>query len=120
MQMRIPIATLSLLLLSFGASVADAHAFLDHSSPPVGSTVGAAPHEVLLTFTQNLEGAFSTIQLTGPNGARVDQSKPQVSGNTMRVGIRASGAGTYHVHWRVLSVDTHTTQGSFAFHVGAQ
>jgi methionine-rich copper-binding protein CopC len=38
----------------------------------------------------------------------------------MRVGIRASGAGTYHVHWRALSVDTHTTQGSFAFHVGAQ
>jgi methionine-rich copper-binding protein CopC len=38
----------------------------------------------------------------------------------MRVGIRAAGAGTYRVHWRALSVDTHTTQGSFAFHVGAQ
>ena len=113
--MRILIATMSLLLLSFGASVAHAHAFLDHASPPVGSTVGAAPHEVSVTFTQNLEGAFSTIQVTGPNGA-----KPQVSGSTMRVGIRASGAGTYHVHWRALFVDTHTTQGSFAFHVGAQ
>lgn len=118
--MRILIAAVSLLLLSLGASVARAHAFLDHTSPPVGSTVGAAPHEVSLTFTQNLEGAFSTIQVTGPNGARVDQSKPQVSGNMMRVGIRASGAGTYHVHWRALSVDTHTTQGSFTFHVGAQ
>jgi methionine-rich copper-binding protein CopC len=120
MQMRILIATVLLLLLSLGASVARAHAFLDHASPPVGSTVGAAPREVSLTFTQNLEGAFSTIQVTGPNGARVDQSKPQVSGNTMRVGIRAAGAGTYRVHWRALSVDTHTTQGSFAFHVGAQ
>jgi methionine-rich copper-binding protein CopC len=120
MQMRILIATVPLLLLSIGASIALAHAFLDRASPAVGSTVGAAPHEVSLTFTQNLEGAFSTIQVTGPNGARVDQNKPQVSGNTMRVGIRASGVGTYHVHWRALSVDTHTTQGSFAFHVGAQ
>ena len=117
--MRLLIVTVSLFLLSIGASAALAHAFLDHASPSVGSTVGAAPHEVSLTFTQNLEGAFSTIQVTGPN-ARVDQNKPQVSGNTMRVGIRASGVGTYHVHWRALSVDTHTTQGSFAFHVGAQ
>jgi methionine-rich copper-binding protein CopC len=116
--MRILITALSLLLLSLGASSARAHAFLDHASPRVGSTVGAAPQEVSLTFTQNLEGAFSTVQVTGPSGARVDQGKPQVSGNTMRVGIKASGAGTYHVHWRALSVDTHTTQGNFTFHVG--
>ena len=38
----------------------------------------------------------------------------------MRVGIKASGAGTYHVRWRALSVDTHTTQGSFSFHVRGQ
>ena len=115
--MRLLITAVSLLLLSLGASGARAHAFLDHASPRVGSTVSAAPQEVLLTFTQNLEGAFGTVQVTGPNGARVDQGK-QVSGNTMRVGIKASGAGTYHVHWRALSVDTHTTEGNFTFHVG--
>ena len=38
----------------------------------------------------------------------------------MRVGINASGSGTYHVRWRALSVDTHTTQGSFTFHVGGR
>ena len=116
--MRMLITAVSLLLLSLGASSARAHAFLNHASPLVGSTVSAAPQEVLLTFTQNLEGAFSTVQVTGPSGARVDQGKPQVSGNTMRVGIKASGAGTYHVHWRALSVDTHTTEGNFTFHVG--
>ena len=115
--MRILITAASLLLLSLGASSARAHAFLNHASPLVGSTVSAPPQEVLLTFTQNLEGAFSTVQVTGPNGARVDQGK-QVSGNTMRVGIKASVAGTNHVHWRALSVDTHTTEGNFTFHVG--
>jgi copper resistance protein C len=39
-------------------------------------------------------------------------------GNTMRVGLKAAGPGTYHMHWHALSVDTHTTQGSFTFHVG--
>jgi methionine-rich copper-binding protein CopC len=65
-----------------------------------------------------LEPSFSTVAVTGPNGARVDAGKAQISGNTMRVGLKATGAGTYHVHWHALSVDTHTTQGSFTFHVG--
>jgi methionine-rich copper-binding protein CopC len=27
-------------------------------------------------------------------------------------------AGVYHVQWRVISVDTHRTQGNFSFTVG--
>ena len=109
---------LSLAAIALATTGAQAHAFLDHASPLVGSTVPSAPHELSLSFTQNLEPAFSTVEVTGPNGARVDQGKPQISGNTMRVGLKASGPGTYHVHWHALSVDTHTTQGSFSFHVG--
>jgi copper resistance protein C len=118
--MRTFIAVLTLLSLAFGATGAQAHAFLDHASPLVGSTVPTAPSELTLSFTQNLEPAFSNVQVTGPNGARVDQGKAQISGNTMRVGIKAAGPGAYHVHWHALSVDTHTTQGSFSFHVGGQ
>ncbi len=115
---RILIAsTFVALALSFG-SQAFAHAFLDHASPRVGSTVAKAPGELTLWFTQNLEPAFSNVQVTGPNGHRVDHGKPQISGNTMRVSIKASGPGTYHVKWHALSVDTHTTQGSFSFQVG--
>jgi copper resistance protein C len=109
---------LSLAAIALAAAGAQAHAFLDHANPLVGSTVQTAPHELSLSFTQNLEPAFSTVEVTGPNGARVDQGKPQISGNTMRIGLKASGPGTYHVHWHALSVDTHTTQGSFSFHVG--
>jgi copper resistance protein C len=118
--MRTFIVIVSLLIAALGTTGAQAHAFLDHASPLVGSTVQAAPHEVTLSFTQNLEPAFSTVQVNGPDGARVDEGKAQISGNTMRVGIKASGPGTYHVHWHALSVDTHTTQGSFSFTVGGK
>ena len=37
-----------------------------------------------------------------------------------RVGLKPLAAGTYRVHWHVLSVDTHTTQGSFTFRVGGR
>jgi|SRR5271166_455707 len=108
----------SLLFAAFASIAAHAHAFLDHASPLVGSTVASAPREVSLTFTQNLEAAFSSIQVTDANGARVDQGKPQVSGNTMRVGLKSISQGTYRVRWQALSVDTHKTEGSFTFHVG--
>ena len=118
--MRLRVLILSLLAMAFFGSVAaHAHAMLDHASPIVGSTVPTA-REVALTFSQNLEAAFSSIQVTNANGARVDQGKPQVSGNTMRVGLKILSPGTYRVRWQALSVDTHKTEGSFTFTVGGR
>jgi copper resistance protein C len=116
--MRTLIVIVSLLFAALGSGAAWAHAFLDHASPLVGSTVAAAPHEVSLWFTQNLEPAFSTVEVTDASGARVDQGKAQISVNTMRIGLKPLGPGSYKVHWHALSVDTHTTEGTFTFHVG--
>jgi copper resistance protein C len=107
-----------LLLASLSANDACAHAFLDHAEPRVGNKVGNPPREVTLWFTQKLEAAFSSITVTGPSGQRVDAGKVRVSGDQMSVSLKGGGAGTYHVNWRVLSVDTHTTDGSFTFQVG--
>jgi copper resistance protein C len=104
------------LLLVMGE--ASAHAVLDHAEPRVGNTVATAPREVTLWFTQRLEPAFSTIIVTNAAGQRVDAGKTRVSGNQMSVSLRSGGAGTYRVNWRVLSVDTHRTDGSFTFRVG--
>ena len=91
---------------------------LDRAEPRVGNTVATAPREVTLWFTQKLEAAFSTITVTNAAGQRVDTGKTRVSGNQMSVSLRSGGAGTYRVTWRVLSVDAHTTDGSFTFQVG--
>ena|ERR1700757_4341785 len=111
----IAIVPLSLVLAT---GEAQAHAFLDHAEPRVGNKVGNPPREVTLWFTQKLEPAFSSVRVTGPSGQRVDAGKARVSGNQMSVSLKGGGAGTYHVNWRVLSVDTHTTDGSFRFDVG--
>jgi len=37
--------------------------------------------------------------------------------NVMQVPLKAIGAGAYRLNWRVLSVDTHRTRGSFSFKV---
>jgi copper resistance protein C len=111
-------AGLILLLLLSPTGSARAHAFLDHAEPRVGNKVAAAPRQVTLWFTQKLEPAFSTISVTNSAGERVDTGKTRVSGEQMSISLRSGGAGTYHVTWRVLSVDTHTTDGNFTFQVG--
>jgi methionine-rich copper-binding protein CopC len=115
--MRISIPAAAILLAVMPSTGAQAHSFLDHAEPRVGSTVPTAPRELALFYTQNLEPAFSSVEVSDANGARVDLGKPTISASTMRVGLKPLPPGTYRVRWHVLSVDTHTTQGSFTFHV---
>ena len=110
-------ATTTFLALA-AATAAHAHAFLDHAAPRVGSTVPTAPKEVILTFSQKVEAAFSSVEVSDAKGARVDQGKPQVGATTMQIGLKPLSPGTYHVRWKVMSVDTHTTEGNFSFQVG--
>ena len=115
------LAAIALLpALLFAAAPARAHAFLDRAEPRVGSSVGSPPRLVSLWFTQNLEPAFSGAEVRDSAGARVDQGARVDPANRslMRVSLRPLRPGSYKVHWRVLSVDTHTTEGSFSFQVG--
>ena len=97
-----------------------AHAFLDHAQPAVGSTVAAPPATVALWFTERLEPAFSTVRVLGPSGEPVDRGAPQVGpddATRLSVALKPLGPGRYKVEWRVVSVDTHVTNGSFSFEV---
>src|ERR1700693_1468240 len=109
--MRILTFATSALLTVMAGTAAEAHAFLDHAEPRVGSTVSTAPRELVLSYTQNLEPAFSSVEVSDANGARVDLGKPRINAGVMRVGLKQLPPGTYKVRWEVLSVDTHTTEG---------
>jgi copper resistance protein C len=103
------------------ALTAHAHAFLDHALPKVGSTVQQAPETVQISFTQDLEPAFSTIEVRDEAGNRVDKGDPSVqSGNQMQVTLKPLPPGKYKVMWHALSVDTHETTGTFTFMIVPQ
>jgi methionine-rich copper-binding protein CopC len=97
-----------------------AHAHLDHASPAAGSTVAQPPTEVSLWFTEALEAKFSTIEVRDAQGRSVQAGPATLArDNTaqLRVPLKALSPGTYKVIWRVLSVDTHRTEGEFTFRV---
>jgi copper resistance protein C len=111
---------LALALLLFAAGPAAAHAFLDHADPAVGSTVHGAPVELHLWYTQELEPAFTTVQVLDASGNQVDKGDKHVDASDkaqLIISLQKLPPGTYKVIWRALSVDTHVTDGHFTFDV---
>jgi methionine-rich copper-binding protein CopC len=97
---------------------ARAHAFLDHATPAVGSTVHGSPPRVELWFTQDLEPAFSTVRVLDLENRRQDKGDAKVAAGDatlLQVSLPQLAPGRYRVEWRVLSVDTHITKGDFTF-----
>jgi methionine-rich copper-binding protein CopC len=115
-------AILSLLLIVLaGLAQLEAHAFLRDAEPGVGSTVQTSPNEVRIWFTEKLEAAFSSIQVFDASGKEVDKRDVHLDrsdGALLHVSLPRLGAGTYKVVWRVVSVDTHVTNGNFTFRIG--
>lgn len=101
------------------AAPAAAHALLERATPAAGSTV-RHPTAVVLSFSEELEPAFCRLQVDDARGHRVDRGDIHVSATdtaVLEVTLPALPAGTYHVSWRVVSIDTHVTEGAFTFEV---
>jgi methionine-rich copper-binding protein CopC len=113
-------AAVALTTLLLGAGVAWSHAFLERAEPRVGSTVKSPPSQVRVWFTEPIEPAFSTLEVMNHSGDRVDRGPARVdaaSPSMLQVPLKPLASGTYRVKWRVLSVDTHVTEGDFTFRV---
>jgi methionine-rich copper-binding protein CopC len=111
---------LILTATSLTGTLARAHAFLDHAQPRVGSTLAQPPPQVKIWYTEELEGAFSRIQVFNSKGAEVDRKDSKVDPANkaiMTVSLPPLAPGDYKVKWSAVAVDTHHTTGTFAFTV---
>jgi copper resistance protein C len=120
MRKLIPAALAGNMALMVVGATAQAHAFLDYASPPVGSTVPTPPQQIRLTFTQGIEPAFSRVELATAQGQPIQTGPATVdpSDNMQLVlTVPRLDPGRYRVTWRVVSVDTHPTEGAFEFEV---
>jgi methionine-rich copper-binding protein CopC len=111
-----------LIFLLSGAAVARvyAHAFIDHAEPAVGSKVRQIPHEVRLWFTEPVEPALSSIKVFDAKGKQIDKKDAHAATKNkalLCVSLPSLTPGSYRVVWRVVSADTHVTNGDFTFRV---
>jgi methionine-rich copper-binding protein CopC len=106
------------LILVVGSARLEAHAFLKDADPGVGSSIQTSPGEVRIRFTENIEPAVSSIQVFDASGKEVDKRDLHLDRSDhalLHVSLPSLAAGTYKVVWRVVSVDTHVTNGNFTF-----
>jgi hypothetical protein len=108
------------LILVVGSARLEAHAFLKDADPGVGSTIQTSPGEIRIRFTENIEPAVSSIQVFDASGKEVDKRDLYLDRSDhalLHVSLPSLGAGIYKVVWRVVSVDTHVTNGNFTFRI---
>src|SRR5881409_1938170 len=106
------------LAIALAAVSAAAHGVLERTEPRAGARVKPPPAQVRLWFTGALEPAYSRVQVLGAAGQRMDLGDGAVDPANralLRVSVPALPPGPYRVVWRVLSVDSHLTEGEFSF-----
>jgi copper transport protein len=113
---------LVLVLLLFLARTAEAHANLVRSEPPAGALLDAAPKELVLEFSEELDPGFSRVQLynsknqvVNPGPGVIDPAAPKV----MRLALGELPKDSYTALLRVRSAaDGHISEGSVPFGIG--
>lgn len=116
-RLSVSAAAISLALVSTSAF---AHAELEKSSPAANAALQGAPSEVAIDFSEEVEPKFSTIEVRDSKGTRVDKGDAHTAPDNAKhlaVRLRPLQPGTYKVIWRILSTDTHKTNGSYEFKV---
>src|SRR5579863_6706404 len=94
------------ILIVWANTSAFAHAQLRRATPTAGGSVSAAPPEVVLNFSEQLEASFSSIVVRDSVGKRVDKADARVDPGdhtSMRVTLQPVPKGTYIVVWRALT-----------------
>ncbi|SFU91535.1 copper resistance CopC family protein [Pseudoduganella namucuonensis] len=116
--------TLSLAaMLAAGAlasPLAAAHAALKNSNPAANAVLEQAPREIVLTFNEKVEPAFSSIAVLEAGGKDIAAGKAQVDAANpllMKLELPALAAGAYSVRWVAVGPDGHRRTGQFGFTV---
>lgn len=115
--MRRLIMAASLLLAS---SQALAHAHLESSTPAAGAELDVAPKSLTLNFSEELETMLSDVAITDAQGKAIevgDLDAATDDASIISIELPKLTDGVYRVSWEVTSVDTHRSEGEFAFQV---
>jgi copper transport protein len=114
-----PVAATVLAAIALVAlpATALAHAGFVSSTPEPGSTLGTAPGQVILTFSEPLNARLSRAMVISPDGSTATSRAN--ADDRMVIDLTTSQTGVYAVSWTTVSVvDGHTRSGSFRFGVG--
>lgn len=116
---RSMIFALALSAAAFSLQVS-AHAHLKNQYPAANASVEASPQALTLTFSEDIEPAFSGVEVTtGSQAVPLAKAEraPKQHNQLIVPLAKPLTSGHYQVSWHVLSVDGHKTKGNYTFSV---
>jgi copper resistance protein C len=113
------LASCVLTLIVGVAASTSAHSFPELQTPSAGATLSQPPAQVIIQYDAPIEKLFASLEVLNSAGQNEAADKPAVSpdGWKLSVPLNKLPPGEYTVHWSVVSIDTHHTQGSYSFTV---
>lgn len=118
--LRSALAAAAVAAAVLAAPLASAHAVLKSSNPQAGAVLTTPPQQIVLTFNEKVEPAFSSVTVSNAKGEAItsakaapDPSNPAV----MTLQVPSLAAGGYAVKWAVAGHDGHRRTGEFKFTV---
>ena len=95
---------------------AAAHSELKTADPPDGAVLSAPPAEVVLTFTETLNPAKSSITLHDAAGTQIAKGAVDPTDDAvMRLTPPAFDPGTYEIRWTSAALDGDILRGTLHF-----
>ena len=108
----------ALVGLGVGVLPASAHSRLLSITPKDGSSLPAAPSEIVLTFNEEVNPQFVTVRVTDGEGTTVAGEDATAKGSVVTLPVSEPlSAGPYKVTFRVVSADSHPISGATTFTV---
>ncbi|MFE3191581.1 copper resistance protein CopC [Nocardia sp. NPDC059240] len=99
-----------------GGGVANAHSSPVGSTPDNGAQIDTSPASVSITFNENLQPAYPSMTVTGPDGNLWSKGQPKVEGPVISIEVGELGpVGQYTIAYRVTSADGHPVSGKRTF-----
>lgn len=114
MKRLIQIISLAIISL-LGASSAFATSIIT-TSPTAGSILNLSPSAISIKANADLVEGANTVEVTSPEGIRVDDGAIQIQGQVILVGLKPlQTSGTYTVSYTLMAIDEESTSGTFTF-----
>ena len=121
MKRILGIAMASLLMVNT-ASIAEAHSTLVSSIPKSGTTIGAVPNLVTLTFNEKLlvipGEQPNSLTVANSSGQSITTGPLKINGSKILITLKSKkSTGKFTVAYRVVSADGHPISGKYFFTV---
>ncbi len=114
---------LTVLALAVLPAIVTAHSELETSDPADGATLTASPTEITGDFSEAVDPARSTMELRGPDGAKIATGGVPADGPATRMTITGPSVlspGAYEVRWTTVTADDDGVErGTFTFTIAA-